>query len=62
MIEPGMGAIAHPEHDSEALAALLKQYRDDPSRAAREGAAGRHLAEQRYDGAVVAEQIERLLI
>ncbi|PRC49125.1 sugar transferase, partial [Mycobacterium sp. ITM-2017-0098] len=42
MIEPGMGAIAHPEHDSEALAALLKQYRDDPSRAAREGAAGRH--------------------
>lgn len=61
MIEPGMGAIAHREHDSEALAALLKQYRDDPSRVAREGAAGRRLAEQRYDGAVVAEQIERLL-
>jgi glycosyltransferase involved in cell wall biosynthesis len=61
MIEPGMGAIAPVEHDPAALAALLMEYRDDPERVAREGARGRQLAEERYDGAVVAAQIEQLL-
>lgn len=61
MIEPGMGAIAPVEHDADALAALLVEYRDDPERVAREGARGRQLAEERYDGAVVAARIERLL-
>jgi glycosyltransferase involved in cell wall biosynthesis len=61
MIEPGMGAIAAPEHDVAAVAALLAGYRDDPERVAREGARGRELAEERYDGDKVAARIERLL-
>jgi glycosyltransferase involved in cell wall biosynthesis len=61
MIEPGMGAIAPVEHDPTSLASLLKEYRDDPDRVAREGARGRRLAEQRYDGAAIAAEIERLL-
>ena len=61
MIEPGMGAIASPEHDVAATAAILAAYRDDPDRVAREGARGRALAEERYDGDKIAERIERLL-
>jgi glycosyltransferase involved in cell wall biosynthesis len=61
MIEPGMGAIAPVEHDVASLTAVLAAYRDDPDRVAREGARGRELAEERYDGAVVARRIEELL-
>jgi glycosyltransferase involved in cell wall biosynthesis len=61
MIEPGMGAIAEPDHDVTAVAALLAGYRDDPERVAREGARGRQLAEERYDSDHVADRIEQLL-
>jgi glycosyltransferase involved in cell wall biosynthesis len=61
MIEPGMGAIALPEHSVAATAALLKEYRDDPERVAREGRRGRELAEERYDGDRIAARIEALL-
>jgi glycosyltransferase involved in cell wall biosynthesis len=61
MIEPGMGEIALPEHDVAATAAVLAAYRDDPERVAREGARGRALAVERYDGARIAERIEALL-
>lgn len=61
MIEPGMGEIAAPEHDVDAVAAVLAGYRDDPARVAREGARGRALAEERYDGARIAARIEGLL-
>jgi glycosyltransferase involved in cell wall biosynthesis len=62
MIEPGIGAIASPEHDDAALAAVLAAYRDEPERVAREGRRGRELAERRYDGARIAERIEALLM
>lgn len=61
MIEPGMGEIAPVEHDASSLAAVLAAYRDDPDRVAREGARGRALAEERYDGTVIAARIEQLL-
>jgi glycosyltransferase involved in cell wall biosynthesis len=61
MIEPGMGEIAPVEHDAASLAGVLAAYRDDPARVAREGARGRELAEERYDGRVIAERIEQLL-
>jgi glycosyltransferase involved in cell wall biosynthesis len=61
MIEPGMGAIAAPEHDVDAVAAVLAGYRDDPERVTREGARGRALAEERYDGDKIAVRIEALL-
>jgi glycosyltransferase involved in cell wall biosynthesis len=61
MIEPGMGAIASPEHDVDAVAAVLAGYRDDPERVTREGARGRALAEERYDGDRIAVRIEALL-
>jgi glycosyltransferase involved in cell wall biosynthesis len=62
MIEPGMGEIAAPEHDVDAVAAVLAGYRDDPERVAREGARGRALAEERYDGDRIAARIEALLV
>jgi glycosyltransferase involved in cell wall biosynthesis len=61
MIEPGMGEIAAPEHDDAALAAVLAGYAADPARIAREGAEGRRLAVERYDGARIAGRIEDLL-
>jgi glycosyltransferase involved in cell wall biosynthesis len=61
MIEPGMGAILEPEHDPQALATCLRTYAADPERVIREGARGRELAVERYDGARIAERIERLL-
>jgi glycosyltransferase involved in cell wall biosynthesis len=61
MIEPGTGAIVAPEHDDAALAAVLDEYRRDPERVEREGAAGRRLAVERYDGARIAARIEELL-
>jgi glycosyltransferase involved in cell wall biosynthesis len=62
MIEPGMGEIALPEHDVAATTAILAGYRDDPERVRREGAQGRRLAEERYDGDKIAVRIEELLI
>lgn len=60
MIGADMGAIAAPENDAGALAALLAGYQDDPARLAREGAIARARAERTYAAPVVAERIEAL--
>lgn len=60
MIFSDMGAIAEPENDADALAALLARYQDDPARIEREGAAARRRAELTYAAPVVAERIEAL--
>jgi glycosyltransferase involved in cell wall biosynthesis len=61
MIRPEFGAIARPENDPDALAALLRTYLADPSRGPRQGQAARAWAERQYARGVVAAQIERLL-
>jgi glycosyltransferase involved in cell wall biosynthesis len=61
MIRPEFGAIAQPENDPAALAALLRTYLDDPSLGAQQGRAARSWAERQYARDVVAEQIEELL-
>jgi glycosyltransferase involved in cell wall biosynthesis len=61
LIAPEFGAIARPDHDPAALAALLRRYVEDPSLGPRQGAAARAWAEQQYAGPVVAAQIEQLL-
>jgi glycosyltransferase involved in cell wall biosynthesis len=61
MVLPGTGTIVAPAHDPRALAACLEEYRRDPDRRAREGAAGRALALERYDaGTVVSEWVTQL--
>jgi glycosyltransferase involved in cell wall biosynthesis len=62
LIEPGTGAIAAPDHDPAAVAALLAGYRADPALAAAEGRAARQLAAARHDPARVAELAEALLL
>jgi glycosyltransferase involved in cell wall biosynthesis len=61
LLVPGTGAIAAPEHDAEAVAALLRAYRDEPERAAREGAEARRRAAALHDVQAVGERVERLL-
>ena len=61
LIEPGTGAIASPDHDAAAVAALLARYRDDPGRARAEGRAARALAAARHDPATVGALAEALL-
>jgi glycosyltransferase involved in cell wall biosynthesis len=61
LIEPDTGTIVSPSHDSVALARVLGEYRDDPDRRGREGAAGRALALERYDPETVVASYERLL-
>jgi glycosyltransferase involved in cell wall biosynthesis len=61
MIRPGFGAIADPENDPAAIAALLQDYLSDPALGARQGKAAREWAAQEYARPVVAGQIERLL-
>jgi glycosyltransferase involved in cell wall biosynthesis len=60
MIVPGIGMIAEPENDPQALAAAVRPYLEDPARVAREGAEARRRAVDTYDARVVAEQIETL--
>lgn len=62
MLRTEFGAIAEPEHDAAALAALLRPYLDDPERAEREGEAARRHAETTYGASVIAERVERLLL
>ena len=50
-----------PPNDPAALAACLLAYRADPDRRAREGAAGRALALERYDAQRAGDHAERLL-
>jgi glycosyltransferase involved in cell wall biosynthesis len=60
LLVPGTGAIAHPENDPEAVAALLRGYRDDPDRREGEGRAARAHASELHDAEVIAGRIERL--
>jgi glycosyltransferase involved in cell wall biosynthesis len=61
MIPPDTGTILASPHDPEALARCIEAYRKDPERRAREGHAGRVLAQARYDrGAVVDEWVRHL--
>lgn len=61
LIEPGAGAIAQPDHDPAAMAALIAAYRDDPARLAREGAEARRRAAAAHDAAAIAARAEALL-
>jgi glycosyltransferase involved in cell wall biosynthesis len=61
LIQPGTGAIATPDHDASAVAALLAAYRADSERARAEGRAARELAAARHDPGQVAERAEALL-
>ncbi len=54
-------AIAEPEHDPVAVAALLRRYRDDPALARRAGAAARQRAAEMHDAERIGAQVERLL-
>jgi glycosyltransferase involved in cell wall biosynthesis len=51
LIPPGTGTIVSPSHDPAALAGVLEAYRADPERCAREGAAARAYALERFDPA-----------
>jgi glycosyltransferase involved in cell wall biosynthesis len=61
LIVPGAGSISSPEHDPAALAALLRDYLDDPSRRAVEGAAALAIADRLFAAPTVAAQIEALI-
>ena len=61
LIVPGAGSISSPEHDPAALAALLRDYLDDPSRRASEGAAAQAIADRLFAAPTVAAQIEALI-
>lgn len=49
LIVPGTGTIVSRSHDPAALARVLEEYRADPERRAREGAAARAHALARFD-------------
>jgi glycosyltransferase involved in cell wall biosynthesis len=53
--------IARPEHDPQAVAALLAAYRAEPARAQADGRRARELAVARHDPDAVAARAERLL-
>ena len=61
ILGPGVGGIAEPENDPDALVALLREYVDDPERVRREGEEARRRVEATYAAPVVAEHIENLL-
>ena len=61
LLAPGTGAIATPEHDARAVAELIRGYRDDPGRAARDGAAARRRAAALHDPQTIARRVEELL-
>jgi len=60
-ITAGIGAIASPDHDPAALAAILRDYANDPKRVLREGRLGRLRAIETNSASVVAERVEELL-
>lgn len=61
LLAPGTGAIASPEHDAAATAALLRGYRDDPARRLAEGEASRRRAVELHDVDAIGALAERLL-
>jgi glycosyltransferase involved in cell wall biosynthesis len=61
MVLPETGTIVPIEHDARALAACLEEYRVDPDRRAREGAAGRRYALTHHDGRAVGDAVARVV-
>ena len=61
LLGDGVGAIASPENDTDAVAAALAEYAADPERVRREGERAARRASERFDGAKVAEQAENLI-
>jgi glycosyltransferase involved in cell wall biosynthesis len=61
LIEDDFGAIAQPENDPAALAAILGRYEGDAERVRREGAIARRRALERFDSEAVASEAERLI-
>lgn len=61
LLVPGTGAIADPPNEPGPVAALLRAYRADPERAAREGAAARTRAAGLHDADAIAARIETYL-
>jgi glycosyltransferase involved in cell wall biosynthesis len=57
----GVGAVASPENDPDAVAELLRQYAADPERTRREGALASKRAAARFDAAAVAARAEELI-
>lgn len=52
-VSDGDNGFLVPVRDVDALAVAMRRFIDDPSLAARMGARGRHIAETRYDVAIV---------
>jgi glycosyltransferase involved in cell wall biosynthesis len=61
LIEDGLGTVASPENDPDAVAAALAQYAGDPERVRREGELAARRARERFDAAAVAVDAERLI-
>jgi glycosyltransferase involved in cell wall biosynthesis len=61
LIEDGCGAVAAPENDPDALAAVLRDYAGDPERSQREGTLAGARARERFDANAVAAEAEWLL-
>lgn len=62
MIDADFGAIAAPENEPHAVAALLSRFRDDPEGAVKAGEIARQRAVERYDMEVVAKRAEQLIL
>lgn len=61
LIDAETGAIAVPENDPDALAALLTTYAEDPEMRRRQGTAGRERAASMFDRDKVAAQVEAII-
>lgn len=61
LVPAGTGTICSPSHDPRALAAALAEYRDDPERRRREGAAGRQATLAHHDPERTLQAVERAL-
>jgi glycosyltransferase involved in cell wall biosynthesis len=62
LIQPGIGVIAHPDHDPAAVAAAIASYRDDPERVRTHGVQARRRAAEMHDAEAVAARAEALLV
>jgi glycosyltransferase involved in cell wall biosynthesis len=61
LIDDQTGAVAAPENDPAAAAALLATYAADPELRRRQGAAGRARAAEMFDRDKVAAQVEAII-
>ena len=61
LVGEGSGTIITPENDPDAMAAVLRDYANDPERVRREGDLAARRAAERFDATAVAERAERLL-